>query len=54
VDEKLTVKVADFGLTKLLKREDKKLETDPHGTPAYMAPEGTVISISSSSFLSVC
>ncbi|KAE8769433.1 G-type lectin S-receptor-like serine/threonine-protein kinase SD2-5 [Hordeum vulgare] len=39
LDEKFNAKVADFGLSKLIDRDQSKVMTVMRGTPGYMAPE---------------
>ncbi|EMS49522.1 G-type lectin S-receptor-like serine/threonine-protein kinase SD2-5 [Triticum urartu] len=39
LDEKFNAKVADFGLSKLIDRDQSKVMTVMRGTPGYLAPE---------------
>ncbi|KAG0491796.1 hypothetical protein HPP92_004829 [Vanilla planifolia] len=39
LDEKLNAKLADFGLSKLIDREQSEVMTRMRGTPGYLAPE---------------
>ncbi|XP_020594665.1 G-type lectin S-receptor-like serine/threonine-protein kinase SD2-5, partial [Phalaenopsis equestris] len=39
LDEKFKAKVADFGMSKLIDREQREVMTRMRGTPGYLAPE---------------
>ena len=39
LDENFDAKVSDFGLSKLIKRDQSQVVTTMRGTPSYMAPE---------------
>ncbi|XP_065850891.1 G-type lectin S-receptor-like serine/threonine-protein kinase SD2-5 [Euphorbia lathyris] len=39
LDDKLNGKISDFGLSKLVNREESKVVTAMRGTPGYLAPE---------------
>nr|XP_045084383.1 G-type lectin S-receptor-like serine/threonine-protein kinase SD2-5 [Aegilops tauschii subsp. strangulata] len=39
LDDKFNAKVADFGLSKLIDRDESRVVTRMRGTPGYMAPE---------------
>ncbi|KAH7422050.1 hypothetical protein KP509_13G088200 [Ceratopteris richardii] len=45
LDENLNAKLADFGLSKLVAREQSSINTQVRGTPGYIAPEWALHSI---------
>uniref|UniRef100_A0A8R7JVK0 Receptor-like serine/threonine-protein kinase n=1 Tax=Triticum urartu TaxID=4572 RepID=A0A8R7JVK0_TRIUA len=45
LDENFNAKVADFGLSKLIDRDQSKVMTEIRGTPGYLAPEWLTLQI---------
>nr|GMC76822.1 G-type lectin S-receptor-like serine/threonine-protein kinase SD2-5 [Ipomoea batatas] len=45
LDQNFNAKVADFGLSKLVEKDQSKVVTTPRGTPGYIAPECTSLII---------
>nr|GMC97717.1 G-type lectin S-receptor-like serine/threonine-protein kinase SD2-5 [Ipomoea batatas] len=45
LDQNFNAKVADFGLSKLVAKDQSKVVTTPRGTPGYIAPECTSLII---------